>query len=95
MRRIAYILIVVTESILTFFKILLYFLWVYLNYRYLSHKTSVNRKKITRALKEEGIPKHVAKKIAEHIFPKMDFQIWQTAFTHFDKKVKLFGEQNR
>lgn len=95
MGRVLQTVLLVIESIITFFKLLPYFLWAYLNYRHLNYRISRNRKRVVKALKEEGLPEPIAEKIAEHFFPKVDFRLWQTLFPPSESMVEYFGKQDR
>jgi len=87
-------LTIFAEIALTFFKLLPYLLWLYINYLFLNRKITSNRKKMAKALEKEGLPKHVAEKIAEHVFPKIDLKQWQTPFLQSGRMAKNFGRQN-
>jgi hypothetical protein len=87
-------LTIFAEIAITFFKLLPYLLWLYINYFFLNRKITRNRKKMAKALEREGLPKHVSEKIAEHIFPRIDLQQWQTPFIQSGRIAKSFGRQN-
>ncbi|MBS7657530.1 hypothetical protein KEJ33_06375 [Candidatus Bathyarchaeota archaeon] len=77
MGRLWQIALIVAEAVATFLIFIPTFLWFLLNLCYVNYKISRNRKKMLKMLKREGLPEHVSIKMAEYMFPKMEFSPWK------------------
>lgn len=71
------IVLIVVEALITLIILTPVFLWFLLNICLVNYKIGKNRKKMAKMLRREGLPEHTSIKIAEHIFPKMDFSPWR------------------
>ncbi|MEM2087602.1 MAG: hypothetical protein QXF52_02870 [Thermoproteota archaeon] len=95
------IALIVVESVATFLILIPTLLWLLLNFYHLKYKIGRNRKKMVKALKKEGLSESVSVKIAEHVFPKIEFSLWTLpSILHAgeyreEKRLEADGKQNR
>lgn len=71
------IVLIVLEALITLIIVIPVFLWLLLNIYYVTYRMGRNRKKMVKMLRREGLPEHSSIKIAEHMFPKMEFSLWR------------------
>lgn len=69
------IVLIVVEALITLIVLTPVFLWLLLNVYLVNYRMGKNRKKMVKMLRREGLPEHTSIKIAEHMFPKMEFSL--------------------
>lgn len=69
------IVLIVVEALITLIVLTPVFLWLLLNVYLVNYKIGKNRKKMVEMLRREGLPEHASIRIAEHMFPKMEFSL--------------------
>jgi hypothetical protein len=71
------IVLIVVEALITLIVLTPVFLWLLLNVYLVNYRIGKNRKKMVKMLRREGLPEDTSIKIAEHMFPKMEFSPWR------------------
>ncbi|NHV98990.1 MAG: hypothetical protein HA496_04990 [Thaumarchaeota archaeon] len=95
------IVLIVVEALITLIVLIPVFLWLLLNVYLVNYRIGKNRKKMVKMLRREGLSEDVSIKIAEHMFPKMEFSLlgfrslMSAAEPAREKRGKLIGKQDR
>ncbi|MBO3842527.1 MAG: hypothetical protein FGF48_08975 [Candidatus Brockarchaeota archaeon] len=75
MRKALQIVLIVVEFLITLIVLTPLLLWLLLNLYLMNHRIGKNRKRMVKMLRREGLSEHTSIKIAEHMFPKMEFPL--------------------
>lgn len=97
MGRSLQIVLIIADALITLIILIPIFLWFLLKIYFANYKIGKNRKKMVKMLRKEGLSERASIKIAEHMFPKMEFSLWGImSFLHGGgKEIKPVGKQDR